>query len=257
MQRLTLFTAVSALALATLAPAQQATNPQAQRNRNQPAVQQRGELDELKYIVAMLDLTDEQEQNAEGLLDEYVYKINQRPDITQLTTLLQEFRDAQQAGDQEEIERVKRELEAAKPQAKARREFFTALRDMLTDEQQARLEQVLVVAERNPTGQLRPYDVLMVVKNDLKLSNEQHQKLLRVHKDFRERIAGNPRQMQNVPESNIPREFALAVRSILTVEQMETFDEKLAAFTVKPLNTEEAEEAADEMEAEEPAASEE
>lgn len=255
MQRFVMLLTATALLGTTVAIAQQRMAPQQQRaaqtRQTEPGL---SGIEELKYIIAMIDLDAEQRQQAEGLLDEYEFQASQEPDRSRMVDILQQFGQAQQAGDQEEVERLREELRNMQPEPRARREFMNSFKAMLNAEQLEELERITTLLDKNPSGKLRPYDVVRIVTREIDLDGDQRAEFLAVHKQFRDQVAGE-RNQGTVPDSDIPRQFAMAVRAILTPEQAKVFDRQVGMITFEvPDEAEDAEEAdepADEPPAEE------
>ncbi len=250
MQRFVMLLTATALLGTTVAIAQQRMAPQqprpAQARQAEPGL---SGIEELKYIVAMIDLDAEQRQQAEGLLDEYEFQASQEPDRSRMVDILQQFGQAQQAGDQEEVQRLREELRNLQPEPRARREFMSSFKAMLTTEQLEELERVTTLLDKNPSGKLRPYDVVRIVTREIDLDADQRTEFLAVHKQFRDQVAGE-RNQGTIPDSDIPKRFALAVRAILTPDQAKIYDRQVGMIT---LEVPEASGEAEKADAEEPA----
>lgn len=200
--------------------------------RPAPATTQvlRGE-DELRWIIRRLDLTDKQQEHAEGLIEEYNMRLKEPPPIQEILQITQQIKSAQQEGDQAKVKELQGQLNELLPTTAAREQFVRNLRQVLEDEQKERLDRVLAFLEANPSGQMRPIDIY-VAATELDLTMEQRKELAQAHREYREKIANTRNQSEIF--GKLPLEFEESIRAVLTETQREEFDRQLSLFLPKP-----------------------
>jgi hypothetical protein len=178
---------LAALATGLAASAQQAVIPPAAIDGSKPLK----DVDRARYLCRQLELAPDQAQHAEGLI-EVAYAGGQNTiDIDRVRQVWKDLQDAINAGDKAKEEALTRELQAMGKGIDQEPEFLENLRSALTDEQKAKLGRALARLERNPSGALRPADLIEVAQ-DLTPPGEQRTKLTEVREAFRTEVNSRP-----------------------------------------------------------------
>ncbi|MCC6360417.1 MAG: hypothetical protein IT450_16885 [Phycisphaerales bacterium] len=143
-----------------------------------------------KFIIKQLNLTPDQMQQAEALVDTHYAQPTDDPDtiLARVRALTEELRKAEETKDKAEIDRISEELRKIGRGETDEGQFLDNLRLILKDDQKARLDATLDRLKSNPTGELRPIDVYRIAKG-LSLSAEEVAKLEAVTATFREQAS--------------------------------------------------------------------
>jgi hypothetical protein len=156
------------------------------------AINERGKLTgekKARYLLRQLDLTEEQATYAEGLIETIITAPREAPpiNIDEVRQIWREMEKAKEAGDQEKVEALGKQLQRMGREATGDAEFFANLEPQLTQTQKQKLEQAEARLARNPSGALRPVDLLRIVIT-LDLTEEQKRKVLDAHVAVRKRL---------------------------------------------------------------------
>lgn len=118
-----------------------------------------------KFIIRQLDLTPEQLQNAEALVEEHYKSATDNPDeiLSRVRALTEELRKAEETKNQAEKDRISEELRKIGRGETDEGQFLANLRLILNDGQKAKLESTLERLKTNPSGEIRPIDVYRLV----------------------------------------------------------------------------------------------
>jgi hypothetical protein len=233
MMRRTAFVWLTVLLMAATSFAQPMRPRQARPRGGERTVPLRGE-QKLRYLINQLDLSPEDREFAEGLLEVYAEQVRaqkteqeERGDLLErVRVLYAQMEEAEQAGDTQKADELREQMKALGPGVLAEREFLVALEANLSDDQKASLKQARQRLHRVPDGALRPIDVLKAAQA-LELDPEQQAKLSKLLQEFRAYVTGMPGGL-----SAPARELALGrivtdIRGILTPEQAERFDKQI------------------------------
>jgi len=141
-----------------------------------------------QYLVQQLDLSDEQRSHAEGLVE--IHYAGGQPDIAidKVMVIWKQLEEAEKAGNQEEKERLTAELRALGRQADNEPEFLEQLEKILTPEQKTRLQAAVARLNRNPSGAIRPVDLVAAART-FELTEPQQRKLTRIADTFRDEMS--------------------------------------------------------------------
>lgn len=202
-------------------------------------------MNRVRYILQQLELAPEQRANAEGLA-ETMFSAGapegaQSPiDLEKVRAIWAELEAAQKANDKPKIDKLSEELRemgrSAQGENKAQvtsgsdTEFLNNLEKSLNDQQKARLKETLGRLQTNPSGQLRPVDVLRAARATAGLDDKQAKSLADVEAKFRTDIntrdekAATAEERRNTLLDGLIRD----ARAALTPPQAEAFDKKIA-----------------------------
>lgn len=200
----------------------------------------------LRYLIRQLDLDPQQQQHAEGLITVYAERRqemmqNLQGNLNNIRAIADEIQAAEKAGDKARVEQLKKELGGMASTDDAEKEFFQNLEAVLNDQQKQTLAEARERLKRNPSGVLRPIDVIHTARA-LGLSAEQSARLDEVVTAFRK--AANPGS--NLPfdrNQNNPLLIKLIsdVRGLLTESQAAAFDKRIAALRLEDKKAEDKE----------------
>lgn len=140
------------------------------------------------YLVRQLDLSDEQRSHAQGLIDIHYAEDQPQLKIDEVTAIWKQLEEAEKAGNQAEKERLTAELRALGRQADNEPEFLEMLKKTLTDAQKTRLDAAVARLNRNPSGAIRPVDLVAAART-FELSEQQQRKLNRIVDGFRDEMS--------------------------------------------------------------------
>lgn len=183
---------------------------------------------ELQFIMRRLKLNDRQKQLVEGLMDQYRLMLEQpsEQNTALIREVLTELATAQRSGQSDRIAELRAELQALRPAAQARKQFFDSLRPALDEAQVKRLDEVEAFLRDNPVGMLRPTQILKNV-DALKPTSSQLQQIARVHKEFRTQISQSRQLREKFDLTDFSIRFAASVRGKLSEAQQARFDTML------------------------------
>jgi hypothetical protein len=192
----------------------------------------------LRYLVRQLDLDEQQQAHAEGLIAVYGERrqemiLNLQENLENIRAISEEIQAAEKAGDKQRAEELKKQLGGMASTDDAEKEFFQNLESVLNEGQKKALAEARERLKRNPSGVLRPIDVIHAARA-LGLSSEQAARVDELAASFRK--AANPGT--NLPfdrNQNNPLLIKLIsdVRGVLSEEQGALFDKKIAAMRLE------------------------
>ena len=181
----------------------------------------------LRRICEQLDLTKEQRQHADGLLE--VFAMEERMGGEELIQRLEDIRvvmqdrdEAVAAGDTERAKILQKHLQELTPRAYAERNFVDGLMPALNEQQKARFQMLLERAKTLPDLSLKPIEVVRIARQQ-KLTAEQEEDLESLMAGFRKAVANASKPQAKVRLA----EFARDVRAILNPQQRQGFDEEI------------------------------
>jgi murein L,D-transpeptidase YcbB/YkuD len=137
------------------------------------------------YLMRQLDLTEEQATHAQGLIDSILPADEQvAVDITEVRRIWKDLELAKAAEDQDKIDQLTKQLNEMGKEATDDSEFYDNIATQLTDQQKAKLAAAQVRLERDPSGALRPIDLIRAAW-DLNATEEQRARLRTVQDEMR------------------------------------------------------------------------
>lgn len=190
----------------------------------------------LRYLMKQLALNPQQQQHAEGLLAVYLDAKQAKMAVIkggadEIRAKYLEMDAARKAGDNARVEQIQKDLRDFTSNVQAENEFMSNLESVLTAEQKATLVEIKQRLEKNPTGTLRPVDVLIVARS-LNLSPDQTKKLDEVREKFR--AEANQIMPFDVARRNtLVDTLVVDVRGVLRPEQAAAFDKRIENWRTK------------------------
>lgn len=181
----------------------------------------------MKYIIRQLDLKPDQVQHVQGLMESFAPNkaSGANIDIEKIRVLAKQMEDAQKAGNQAEVDRIRQLLVEEGRGESNEEDLYTNLANVLTDEQKARLAEIRARLATNPTGSIRPMDVVRAARAT-KLTDEQSAKLNALRDKFRTTISDGPKLTEE-QEKDLLNSFIGDVREVLTPDQLQRFNDIL------------------------------
>lgn len=181
----------------------------------------------LRYLLLNLALDAQQTAAAKTLLEQYlqnrVARVSALP-VEEIRRLNEELNQAVSSGDAVAQERISARLRDLARVDQFDEEFMRGLHGVLSPEQRDALEYHLERLTRNPSGMLRPVDVLYVAWR-LPLTPELRVGLAQVEQDFRRAV--NADEMFVHQRSMHVTQLIGAVQRLLPADERRAFDEKI------------------------------
>lgn len=213
--------------------------PEATRAQREPTVpeasvaQARSLTGERKvhYLLRQLDLTREQRQYALGLIASILDPSNQELPLEKIYDLMAEAEQAEKDGDTERQQRITQQIRDLGKGLHREDEFFMNMETVLTDEQNEKLREARQRLKRNPSGALRPIDILRAVRR-LELTEEQQAAFDEIHKRFRDSMRRFRRRLDDEKRFNLMNELLEVVKAELTPPQWEQI--RLCIMRLRP-----------------------
>jgi hypothetical protein len=175
------------------------------------------------YLLRQLDLTVEQRDHARGLIRTIIDTGAERDfTLEQVYALMAEMQEAEAANDEQRKQEISQQLRELGQPAAEHEEFFMNMESVLTDEQKALLVEARARLERNPSGALRPVDVLRAVQK-LGLSAEQQEHVIKLRDKLRQALRGT-RKLKDQQRFQLMNNLLDGIASQLTPEQHEQFE---------------------------------
>lgn len=196
------------------------------------AIEQREKLigeKKVRYLLRQLDLSEQQAAQAQGLI-EAVFSGQEAapPSVDRVREIWAEIEKAKKASDQEKVKALTKQLQQMGREVPQESEFFTKMESHLTDEQKKKLAQAQSRLERNPSGALRPIDLLRAALA-LDLTPQQRRAVIDAHGAVRKRLGPvlRPSASLRLELVNICVE---EVRRLLAPQQRENFEHRARAM---------------------------
>ena len=183
------------------------------------------------YVLRQLELTPEQREMGESLLASIMAGPSPEPPLDRIRELMEKMREAQAAEDAAAEARAREDLKNLGQSLNKEHLFYEELERELPPDKVAMLKRVLDRLESNPSGAVRPIDLLYILR-DLELTPEQAKKIDRLKLEFQERA----NEVTTTFDDN--RRFALVKLMIekleaqLTPEQKSKFYERITLLRV-------------------------
>ncbi|RMF72274.1 MAG: hypothetical protein D6744_17020 [Planctomycetota bacterium] len=184
-----------------------------------------------RYVVRQLDLTDEQRKMSEALLDSIMAGPPPEPPLDRIRELMEQMREAQAAGDASAEARVRQELKNLGQTLNKENIFYQELERELPPDKVEQLHAALQRLEHNPSGAVRPIDLLHIV-GDLKLSDEQEQKVAELKRKFQERANEIVATFNDARRFQLVRQMMEKLDALLTPEQRSEFHSRVDRLRV-------------------------
>ncbi len=184
----------------------------------------------VRYLLRQVDLTEEQATHARGLIDSILPRRARPapPDPDEVRRTWAELEQAKETGDQEKVDALVKQLRQMGRETTGDSEFFMNMEPLLTDEQKHKLDQARARLERNPSGALRPVDLLRAAR-ELDLTEQQQRQLLDAFLEARKHLGPNLRPSTELKLQMI-NFFAHEIRTFLTPEQLAKFEYRIRAL---------------------------
>ncbi len=149
--------------------------------------------DKLRYLCKLLDLNPQQWQHAEGLFTLLDAEVNlSREEMVQRLLEIQRVVTAREAaknsGDTRQFQELTDRLRELQVREPAQKHFIEGLTPVLTEQQKAKLPELLKQLEGAAELSLKPVQVLRAARA-LNLSPDQSRRLEQIEKDFRQAAA--------------------------------------------------------------------
>jgi len=193
----------------------------------------------LRYLAAQIELSEEQRKQVDGLLETFAANAKAhneeiRNSVEKLRALYAEMDEATKAGNKQRADEIRQQIQDFATNKGAEEEFIRNLSAMLNAEQKAQMERALARLERNPSGELRPVDVVAVALR-LDLNADQKAKLEQAKLDFRKEI-NDARTFTRVDRDRYLAGFIQKIGALLTEPQATKFNERLKRMALPMQN---------------------
>jgi hypothetical protein len=184
----------------------------------------------VSYLLRQIDLTEEQATQAQGLIDSILPERTHPspPDPEEVRRVWTELEKAKEAGNQEKVKALTKQLQQLGQDTTGDAEFFLNMESHLTDDQKKKLEQARARLERNPSGALRPVDLLQAAR-DFDLTEQQQRQLIEAFLATRNQLGPILRPSQDLKLRMI-NSLADAIRALLAPEQIANFEHRMRAL---------------------------
>lgn len=190
----------------------------------------------IQYIVKNLDLTPEQQKNAQAVADTYLKsgQGSQQDFLAKVQQLTEEYKQAETSGDKNRMEQITQELRGMGTNTVDEPQFLENLRAILTEPQKAELARITERLKSNPAGLMRPIDVFRAA-TDLNLSTEQRAKLEDALTSYREQLVAAPPARDpasiDLQRTQQVEDLVGRVRPILTPDQAAKFSRRIEVMS--------------------------
>ena len=212
---------------AGIAPAQVMPGGQAKELPNTPKRPQLAGERKARYLAEQLYLSTAQEKTVEGIVETvYSQAAGETIDINKVQSLMQEIRIAQDKGDKATEQRLTEELREMGRGGNNDKEFLENLRKVINPEQTKLLDEAIERLEINPSGWLRPVDVVRVCRK-MKLDEKEQDALKAAEDRYRDRQNNSVGQVPDAPRPQLIDEMVNTVREGLSAEKREKFDDAI------------------------------
>ncbi|MFN0137122.1 MAG: hypothetical protein ACKVS9_13510 [Phycisphaerae bacterium] len=218
---------LATIAVLTIAATAIAQQPQP---KNAPSAPKRAALQgerRANYLANQLFLTPDQEKSVEGIIDTVFHEgPAEALDINKVQSLMQELREAQEKGDKDGEARITAELRELGRGKNQEPEFLDNLKKILTDDQKKLLEFHIQRLERNPSGVVRPVDMVGMARR-MSLDAKQNEQLDNVLDAFRVDINKPVAPPQDGPRPDQMDGLLKNVRDVLKADMQTKYDDTI------------------------------
>lgn len=184
----------------------------------------------IRFILQQMDLSDEQIRHAGESMT--MLNLNQtkpqldETDLGRIMELVAEAQAAKDEGNDKRYKEIEEEIKNMRPGAKTYDDDFgDMIAGALTEAQRKRYDELVAELKRNPTGELRPLDLVRRARAQ-GLDAEQEKKLAEAVKGCREQVAAEARLRDGDRLEAINRLLA-HVRSLLKPDQRKKFNAEI------------------------------
>lgn len=182
-----------------------------------------------RYLMRQLELTEQQAQAAEGLIEvHFAASEDPQVDIEEIRRIWKELQAAQAKGDKETEQALTKRIQEMGKGTNPEPEFVENLTPVLVDPQPARLAEARERLDRNPSGALQPIDLVRVARG-LTLSPEQSGQLGALVSSFRTEVNSKP-AMDDGRKVELINGLATQIKKLLTPEQTDVFEKRVKAM---------------------------
>ncbi len=178
-----------------------------------------------RYLLRQLDLTSAQREAAEGLISTVLRQPAPQINLGRVRELMALMQQAEADGDAEAKARYTRELRQLGKVADNEPEFLDNLRLQITDAQKKKLDEALARLERNPSGHIRPVDLLALVEA-MKLSDEQKKKIAELKEEQRKKSTSAGR-LDDTRRAQMLRTLVRKMNEVLNESQRASLDAEI------------------------------
>jgi hypothetical protein len=183
----------------------------------------------VRYLLRQLDLTEAQAARAQELLETTLVDAGDAPvNIDEVRKLWTQIERAKDAGNQDKVDALTQRLQRLGQDTAADADFFMNLEPSLTGVQKEMLEQARARLDRNPSGAVRPIDLMRAARR-LDLTEEQQDKMRAARAAARKKI-GPLLKLSGKLERELVNLYADEVRALLTPEQLLQFEYRVRAL---------------------------
>jgi uncharacterized tellurite resistance protein B-like protein len=178
------------------------------------------------YLMRQLDLTEQQAAHAQGLIESILpadENIQINPD--EIRRLYKEIEAAKAAGDKAKVDELAAQLQQMGKDATDDSEFYDNIASQLTDEQKAKLVAAQARLDNNPSGSLRPVDMVRIAR-DLNPTSEQQTRMRDAQEAMRKILYPVLRPNMKM-KSKMVNFLHDEIRAILTEEQRPQWDYRI------------------------------
>ena len=205
----------------------------AQRDFRGPALDEKAKLlgeRKVRYLLRQIDLTPEQATYAQDLLAAMRpgEEDNQVVNVDEVREIWAELEEAKRAKDQEKIDALTKRLQEIGQGASEDTDLLAKLRSQLTDAQKQTLERAEARLEQDPSGALRPVDMLRAARS-FPLNDEQQRKLREAALATNAMLGPILRPSMDL-KLRMVRFLAGEIRALLTPDQVTEFDRRIQAL---------------------------
>jgi hypothetical protein len=181
------------------------------------------------YLMRQLDLTEQQAAHVQGLIDSILPADDEVPlDIGEVRRIWKDIELAKANNDQAKVDELTRQLQQIGKEATGDSEFYENTTAQLTDEQNRKLVAAQARLERNPSGALRPIDLVRAAW-DLDPTAEQRVRLRAAQEEMRKILYPSLRPNMEL-KLRLINFIHDETRAILTPEQRPQWDLRVRAL---------------------------
>jgi len=181
------------------------------------------------YLMRQLDLTEQQAAHAQGLIDSILPSDEQVPiNVNEVRQIWKQIEQAKATDDQAKVDELTQQLQQMGKEATGDAEFYDNIAAQLSAEQKQKLAAAQARLERNPSGALRPIDLLRAAW-ELSPTAEQTTRLWTVQEEMR-------KMLYPILRPNMELKLRLInfihdeTRAVLTPEQRAKWDVRVRAL---------------------------
>ena len=146
-------------------------------------------------------------------------------DIERVRAIWKEIEKAKNEGQDDKVDELTQELQRMNKEASDETDFAHDLKQILTDEQKARVDAALDRLERNPSGALRPVDLVRSAAA-LQLSDQQSARMRRACDEMR-KILYPELRISPEKRASMIKFLHAELQKILTPEQLAAYESQI------------------------------